>query len=211
MEYFKAKRSTEDNPLANSRYFYCKPESVLRNDGIQDMSFDEHQVKVAAFDLDGTLIKTKSSTPFAKDGDDWMMLFESIKPKLVDLAAQGYILAVFTNQKCLTSRAHPFPTPEMIKKIRSIIKHVGVPIQVYAAKQYDKYRKPGTGMFRMLLHDMNRAGLTIAKGSVYVGDAAGRAGDHSSDDKNFARCLSVDFPKTDVTFHVPESFFGEEE
>ena len=38
--------------------------------------------KIAAFDLDGTLIKTKSGRRFPKDKDDWVIINETIKTKL---------------------------------------------------------------------------------------------------------------------------------
>lgn len=46
--------------------------------------------KVAAFDLDGTLIKTSSGNRFPRDKDDWMWWHSSVKKKLRSLYEEGY-------------------------------------------------------------------------------------------------------------------------
>jgi len=38
--------------------------------------------KIAAFDLDGTLIKTKSGYKIPKNGDDWMWWHDKVPKKL---------------------------------------------------------------------------------------------------------------------------------
>ena len=44
-------------------------------------------VKIAAFDLDWTLIKTQSGSTFPKDKNDWAFLFDDLtKKKLTDLS-----------------------------------------------------------------------------------------------------------------------------
>lgn len=39
--------------------------------------------KMAGFDMDWTLVKTKSGKIFAANSDDWLFLFEEVKPKLI--------------------------------------------------------------------------------------------------------------------------------
>lgn len=46
--------------------------------------------KIAAFDLDGTLIKTKSGVHFANDAGDWTWLYAKVPIKLKELHAQGF-------------------------------------------------------------------------------------------------------------------------
>ena len=53
--------------------------------------------KIAAFDLDYTLICPKSGRRFPKDQDDWKLMFSNISNKLKKL--NGYSIVVFTNQK----------------------------------------------------------------------------------------------------------------
>ena len=55
--------------------------------------------KIAAFDLDGTLITTKSGKKFAINDDDWKLLYgPRIQNKLLELVNDGFIIAIFTNQ-----------------------------------------------------------------------------------------------------------------
>ena len=58
--------------------------------------------KIAAFDLDYTLIQTKSGRRFPKDKDDWKLMFPNISDKLKKL--EGYSIVVFTNQKNIEKR-----------------------------------------------------------------------------------------------------------
>ena len=44
------------------------------------------RLAVAAFDLDSTLVDTKSHTPFPRNGSDWRWLNDRVKPSLIKLA-----------------------------------------------------------------------------------------------------------------------------
>lgn len=59
-----------------------------------------------------------------------------------------------------------------------------VPMSVYAATENDEFRKPRMGMWREFLddYDLDVAGVDLGK-SFFVGDAAGRKGDHSQVDR----------------------------
>ena len=56
----------------------------------------EGRAKIAAFDLDHTLIKPKSGRKFPKDYDDWVLL-DGVKKKLTDLYEDDFKIVVFTN------------------------------------------------------------------------------------------------------------------
>lgn len=53
---------------------------------------------MAGFDMDWTIIKTKSGKTFAVDSDDWDFLFPEVKPKLQQLHKDGFRIVIFTNQ-----------------------------------------------------------------------------------------------------------------
>jgi bifunctional polynucleotide phosphatase/kinase len=55
------------------------------------------QIRVAGFDMDSTLIKTKSGKTFGTTPTDWVWWHPSVKPKLESLAKEGYKLVIFTN------------------------------------------------------------------------------------------------------------------
>jgi hypothetical protein len=60
-------------------------------------------LKIASFDMDWTLIRTKTGNTFPKGKDDWLMLYDDDKPgatakKLQSLHKDGFQIVVFTNQ-----------------------------------------------------------------------------------------------------------------
>jgi bifunctional polynucleotide phosphatase/kinase len=83
------------------------------------------------------------------------------------------------------------------------------PFQFYGATQMGAndakhYRKGGTGMWEKMVADHNGGVKPDLKASFFVGDAAGRAGDHSAVDKEFAENVGI-------RFFVPEEIFVEGE
>ncbi|KAL9559163.1 hypothetical protein MBANPS3_000567 [Mucor bainieri] len=163
--------------------------------------------KVAAFDLDGTLIATKSGRVFAKDEFDWKW-WDPVVPKRIEaLHDEGFKIVIFSNQNGLNS-------DNKIKgfqhKIESMLKQISSPVLVMAAMKKDKYRKPMTGMWEWLEHNNDDVSIDKSQ-SFYVGDAAGRDDgwkpkykkDHSCGDRKFA-------DNVNIAFHTPEEFFLKE-
>lgn len=144
--------------------------------------------KIAAFDLDDTLIKTKSGCKFPISEQDWMWTYESVPQKIKELQSQGYECMLFSNQYRL----------KQITKNKII--HICEELQIgaYVAKQKDNYRKPSIGMWELLLSTHETVDY---EKSFFVGDAAGRQGDFSNSDLLFAQNIGVQF-------YVPEDFFA---
>ncbi|KAG9391402.1 Polynucleotide kinase 3 phosphatase [Carpediemonas membranifera] len=200
-------RKDEKTRLGNTHRFYVSPDTVFRNDGLKDLELTKgDSVKIAAFDLDGTLIHTRSKSAFAKDSQDWEPFSDEVKPKLKALHDEGYVIVIFTNQKGLTSTRFPISVADFKTKMRSIVSLFDVPIAVYAAMERDRYRKPNTGMFRMLKRDLRKLGVSISETCVFVGDAAGRPKDHSADDKGLWENI-VKETNVQWGFRVPEDFW----
>lgn len=62
--------------------------------GGQDAIIDGRgRAKIALFNVEGTLIKTKSGKRFAKDVDDWQWWHPSVPTKLQQLFADGSVLS----------------------------------------------------------------------------------------------------------------------
>lgn len=162
--------------------------------------------KIAGFDMDGTLIKTKSGGRFAKTPDDWMLNYQNVPKKLKELHENGYKVVLFTNQRGISK--NKVRIPDFKKKIEDIIERIGIPIQVFAATSNSIYRKPRIGMWNALCESKNGGVKIDVSESFFVGDAAGRAKnwtpktvkDHSLADRLFA--LNVG-----LTFYTPEEFF----
>ncbi|XP_024082479.1 bifunctional polynucleotide phosphatase/kinase isoform X2 [Cimex lectularius] len=168
-----------------------------------DSSNELAPVKIAAFDLDGTIIKTKSGYVFPKGCDDWMLWDIKIKPTLKQLHKDGYKIVIFTNQASLRSESN---VANFKQKIENILKEVKLPVSVYISTTYDVFRKPAPGMWYQLIDD-TKQNIEMS-GSFYVGDAAGRKDnwapgkkkDFSMADRLFARNVGV-------TFFTPEEYF----
>ena len=84
--------------------------------------------KVAAFDLDYTLITTKSGRRFPKNKDDWRLINKSIKSKLNQLHLDKYTIIVFTNQKNLEKR---ITKKDFKEKLANIANEIDVPMIFY--------------------------------------------------------------------------------
>ncbi len=135
----------------------------------------------AVFDMDDTLISGAYTNLYSYPG---------AKEKLVDLVKQGYNLIIISNQK------KPNIKEDMIKaKIEAVIKFYQLPMHFFCAREDDtKYRKPYIGILDLIP-------TTYGAVKYFVGDAAGREGDHSDCDILFAK-------NANIPFFTPEEFFN---
>ncbi|XP_065898119.1 bifunctional polynucleotide phosphatase/kinase-like [Dysidea avara] len=162
--------------------------------------------KVAGFDIDGTIITTKSGRKFPIDANDWKIRFSVISGRLQQLVRDGYKIVFFTNQ--LGIKKGKLPINDFHSKIESLVDLLNVPVLVMAACESDINRKPCVGMWNHFCQNHN-GGIGIHKvDSFYVGDAAGRVEnwtpkmkkDFSCSDRKFAANLSI-------PFYTPEEYF----
>ncbi|KAI5122008.1 hypothetical protein M0805_001840 [Coniferiporia weirii] len=151
------------------------------------------RTKIAAFDLDGTVIKWSAS----KNDTQWEYWNKKVPQALKEVHDSGYTVVFFSNQ-CLNEKRLKL----WRQKIPSIAKSLrDVPFILFAATAKDMYRKPMPGMWVTLEKLVTDAGKSIDKsGSFFVGDAAGRKGDFSGTDRKFAENLELEF-------YTPEEYF----
>lgn len=128
---------------------------------------------IAAFDLDGTIIKTKSGRlPFRTTSDDWMFWDPCVPKKLHTLSLLGYRIVIFTNQGGI-----PYGNPVQIEfqtKLQAVMEAIGsCPIFLLASINDDDYRKPRPKMWSYFVHRKNRGEVNMSD-SFFIGDAAGR-------------------------------------
>jgi DNA 3'-phosphatase len=156
---------------------------------------------ILAFDVDGTIITTKSGKKFPVDDEDWKFWHPSVPDVLREKAREGYSIAFISNQGGVGSKKQ---SPQGFqKKIDAIIHKIGIPIDFICSLEGDAFRKPCTGMWEFLQfarwdaqiqHSRTLAGdysLTIEK--MYIGDAAGRpaTGTHAKDFSDTDLKLSI--------------------
>jgi bifunctional polynucleotide phosphatase/kinase len=129
--------------------------------------------KFAIFDFDWTIVKPKEGRKFPKDVDDWMYIRESV-PEVVRKFAKDRQIVIVTDQ----SKAWK------IDQIQKVIADLAVEATVIIGF---KTQKPETTLFKKVFPKYDSTKL------FYVGDAAGRDGDWSDKDLQFATNLGIKF------------------
>lgn len=144
-------------------------------------SQDTKMVKIAAFDLDDTLVMTKSGFKFNRSSSDWQWWHPKEKePKVVDkikqLVGEEYTIVIFTNQGAViaekTSKSYwnftnrvNFIEEDLQNKVENLELLVFASTKRPSTKkskakanpalsseeQHDKTRKPNTGMWNQLI------------------------------------------------------------
>ncbi|KAG4087239.1 polynucleotide kinase 3 phosphatase-domain-containing protein [Neocallimastix lanati (nom. inval.)] len=170
--------------------------------------------KIAAFDLDETLIRPKGKNKFPKNADDWQFTYSFIPNKLKKLVEDGFRVVIFSNQNGFSridSKKNAKIKEEQFKiKINNIFKILDIPIMIFCAVEKDKFRKPCKGIWNTFLEKYNKVDINYEK-SFYCGDAAGRPEgwkrgvkkDHSDNDRKFAL-------NCNLKFYTPEEYFMNE-
>ncbi|XP_064624829.1 uncharacterized protein F21D5.5-like [Lineus longissimus] len=165
--------------------------------------------KVVGFDMDWTLIATKSGKKFPTGPKDWVWLYPEVPDKLRSLHKAGNQVVIFSNQAGV-EKNHTKPA-DIKKKLEDMISEVDIPIIACLATGTNDYRKPSTLMWDTLEKDYNGGTKFDLKNCMYVGDAAGRdkewssgkSKDFSCDDRKFAANIGA-------VFKTPDEFFLKE-
>lgn len=127
--------------------------------------------KIAASDVDNTVIETSSGKRFATGPTDWKIM-SGVVVKLKAYSEDGYKIVLLSNQLGISKGK---PTKEEFKqKVEALALKLGVPFLLMAACAKDKFRKPCIGMWEHLLKVHNGTMEVDMTTSIYVGDAAGR-------------------------------------
>ncbi|OTA86386.1 hypothetical protein M434DRAFT_399935 [Hypoxylon sp. CO27-5] len=182
--------------------------------------------KIAAFDLDSTLITSASGKKFTDNPGDWKWWDHSVPSRLRQLyAEEDYRVVILSNQGGLT--LHPDPKSKAPKggiktrvanfkqKCNAVLTNLDLPTTIYAATGHDVFRKPRTGMWIEVCRDygISEDEIDLAA-SIFVGDAGGRTAqlknaeagtaattkDFSCSDRNFAHNVGI-------AYKTPEEFF----
>ena len=136
--------------------------------------------KLALFDLDDTILKLNSHDPVTGS-------FEFIKSCINN----GYHIGIISNQYGITKgKTTHEEVQSRFNKVKSL---VGTEISCLYSTCKDRYRKPMTGMYDLLLN-----GKKPETGSFYCGDASGRSKDFASSDYYFSVNTQLDY------FHAPQ-------
>ncbi|MEW5305641.1 MAG: hypothetical protein WDW36_008168 [Sanguina aurantia] len=141
--------------------------------------------KIAAVDLDGTMITQKSTLKFGpKDADDWKWFNKKKTPEaLRGFVEDGYRLVMITNQGSIKAKFDGPAADKVRGRISNVIAELDLPVLVLVATEVndkshpDKellFRKPATGMWQHMAQHLNGGIAPDPTTSFFVGDAAGR-------------------------------------
>lgn len=163
--------------------------------------------KVAAFDLDWTIIRPVHSR-FMKDENDWSFLPNRLSI-IKSYQDAGYIIVIFTNQGYKGAKL-----TMAINRINNVLVELssnGIIPWIFAAAGGDQYRKPNVNMwnvFEKSLYPIDKSK------SFFVGDAAGRPQDHGGNDLIFANNIGISFftpeqifPNNNVQIPITQTMF----
>lgn len=154
---------------------------------INNNNDDINKNKIAGFDLDNTIIKTKSGKKFPKDYEDWIFMYPNIIEKINDLYNNGFNIVIITNQKNLKN------IDEWKQKIINIFTILNINIDIYVSLIDNEYRKPNIGLWTKYINN-------YTPNTFYCGDACGRNNDHSDTDFKFALNLKIEFMSPEFLF-----------
>ncbi|PWN36070.1 PNK3P-domain-containing protein [Meira miltonrushii] len=171
------------------------------------------KVKVACFDLDGCLIKPKGGKtwPSATDVFDYEQAFKGTFERVKQEYESGSCIAIITNQSQSDPKSKRLQTWKV--KIANIARVIDCPMIIFAAIAKDGFRKPGRLMWdHGIVQSYVEAGGNAKdidvdpsipfteQISFFVGDAAGRVGDHADTDRKWATNVGI-------SFYTPEEYF----
>jgi len=182
------------------------------NENVLIGSFDVNipkEPRLLMFDLDDTIISPKGKH---RPGAPYK-LWKFRKNVVEKLSKADGIIVIISNQANLSKYKDDFKTKieEVVDSFRKF--SITLPILVYAANGYSRCRKPHTGIFsQYILPLLKEHNVGKINELLYVGDAAGRTGDHSDSDRKFLMniALYVRSKKVSSTtpyFQEPEQYF----
>lgn len=139
-------------------------------------------LKIAAFDMDGTLIRPSNGQAHSKTCSDWEWWDPTVKDTLEGLHRDGFQIVVLSNQKGISVGKVEVET--LKSKIGSMLSQLNIPVSFFLASKADVYRKPNRGMWDLVLDMFLASDRTYSSTEVdtlvnweesfYCGDAAGR-------------------------------------
>ena len=189
------KKSANLNDTKKTNLVWKKYETTIIGENIKNISINKSKIAIAGFDLDNTLIKSKSKFPTSRY--DWEFV-DCVDLNKLRNEAKSKIVVIISNQLNLSGNRKI----EFMAKIEDINNIIDIPMIFIAGIAKDKYRKPDVGMWKIvsaIIKKYHNIEIDMKK-SYYVGDAAGRPKDFAASDVKFAYNLGI-------KFYTPEAYF----
>jgi len=121
-----------DRWMANDKIMYrfhsANQPAISQGSSVEEVStanIDNHNgYDVIAFDMDSTIIKTKSGKSFPTNDDDWTLLHSSIKDTIQSLHRQQKYLTIISNQGSI--KQQQVLRKGLQRKVDRIVEHLGI-------------------------------------------------------------------------------------
>lgn len=187
---------TSWNWIIESNYIFGYDKNILTKSSLETEF-------IYMFDLDHTLIKTKSGKKFPISKNDWELLYPNI-PEKINKLTNG-LVGIVSNQKGLNNQTK---INDWINKCIDICKILPQIKFVFASIKDDRFRKPMCGSFELFKNtfvNINWDKLESGDKIYYVGDACGRKDDFSDTDYKYALNCKIKFKTPEIFFGIPKS------
>jgi len=165
-----------------------------------NIDFNNKHVKMAGFDIDGTIITTASGKRFPTDHLDYCLKYNNTINIITNLQnVRGYTIIFITNQSGLKGNKEKINLYK--HKIEDICNKFSCDITVFICTEKDIWRKPNIEIINVYINKLD------VNNSFFCGDAAGRNAtqkykkDFSDTDLKFALNLKI-------KFYTPEEIFN---
>ncbi|CRH00727.1 bifunctional polynucleotide phosphatase/kinase, putative [Plasmodium relictum] len=190
------KRSMPHFNLPNKKWNIVEDSLVYRI--VKDKE-DKIYKKIYSFDLDNTLILSRTYFKPAQNEHDYIFYSDNVIDFLKKKYSENYKIIIFSNQKGVSTGK--ISLLNIINRVDDVIEKIGIPLECYLALRNDKYRKPRIGMYNFAKQNNNNEIEEI----IYVGDNANR-----TYDDNFKRLyinhLKYIYAKNNVKVDIDEIY-----
>jgi len=168
--------------------YYCGPKEVLDPNYRLKHPEPNGKPQILMADLDGTLVTTNSGRKHPNKHDDWTWM-EGALERIQACQEKGIPIIIITNQAGISYSEKKKTSRKdlLLRRIVNISGEAGENVQFWVAGDYDNYRKPNTGIFEEYILPQ----APDCENWVFIGDAAGREGDHSDSDRKFAYNINL--------------------
>ena len=176
---------------------------------VRKVAKQEPRHKVAAFDLDGTILQwTVAGWP--SQFEHYELWNTQVFQKMKEFYNQGYKIVIISNQGGIR-KAFDGKRATLGKNLIEWLASKIDPIPLNCVMSTDKkcgYHKPNTGMWKICEQECNKGVELLIEDSFYVGDSVGEDDPQGGVDENFAKNVG-EMKGGDLKFYEPQDFFGQ--
>lgn len=236
--FFQSNKSNEKSKISESDEQKPRAQSDTNNDAIEEhkaiiptpvpaasnASWNTHRgaciyrkvrnedprTKVAAFDLDGTLLEWRTSG-WPSRMEHYELWNAGVISKLQGLYDDGYKLVIFTNQGAIRGALEGKKATHVKSLLEWLAHTINRPLHVVMStnkKDDNNFHKPSANMWLVAEQLCNRGVEFDVEKSLYVGDSVGGDDDGQGGvDIQFAANVG-DMKESRLQFHTPNDYFG---